>query len=56
MECDVDFCRVYYNKSGNPKKAWSVDLGEGTVELIAEFVAFEAIHAVFETDIAISFT
>lgn len=27
-------CRVYYNKTGDPKKAWSLDFGEGTVELL----------------------
>ena len=27
-------CRLYYNKSGDPQKTWSLDFGEDTPEIL----------------------
>jgi hypothetical protein len=34
--------RLYYNKTGDPAKCWSVDFGEGTIEILCVSVAIIA--------------
>jgi hypothetical protein len=43
---DAILVRVYFNRKETPKKAWSVDTGEGTVEHCCSEVLFGGVSGV----------
>jgi hypothetical protein len=42
----ADRLRIYYNTSGNANKAWSIDCGYGTPEILVEAVVLEGVNGI----------
>jgi hypothetical protein len=45
-------CRLYFNKSADAEKAWSLDFGPGTTELLLERVELETVSGETGTELS----
>ena len=43
MYLQVPFCRVYFNRDEHPSKAWSVDFGKGSCEIVCAQVVLHGV-------------
>lgn len=50
MKIQVKNLRLYFNKADDSRKAWSIDFGVGTVEMLFEQVSFGVVYGYSQFD------